>query len=558
MTAPTVPVPNRTQVLTAFAAPGQLIDYWTRGKGAIKIRWGTPGDFDRCVRNLRKYFPKSPEGLCNRLHTRALGVPPGQERAALTDGETFSMGTVAAAPATEADWDAAEAALVPQVHVWSGMLAPIDKVTGDRRRFAPGSLRNRELPLPLMWQEMTADGHANSTVVGRITRIEHRDDGVYAWGDFLDPELFPAAAKAIEQVRARVVGPSVDLDDMSYEYRNADGSPFDEDAHYEAVQRGESPPKPEFVVTDGRVSGATLVAIPAFADLRLDLDTAPDEDGVMQALMASLAQGCVECEEQRALLASAGTATATAPPLAAFADPGLTGPTPFTVTDDGRVYGHVAEWGTCHVGFPGQCVTPPTSASEYAYFHTGEVVTDDGTHVPVGKVVVGTKHANIQAGLAAAAMHYDDTGRVGAWVRAGEDAYGIWVAGVVAPGASAELIAEMRACPLSGDWRRAGTGLEMVAALAVPVPGFPIARTAKPQFAGEAEPFALVAAGTLVSGAPDTVEPVVSDQLVAAVRDRLNLEAQASVILADLERGMLSLLTERREALLAEIGTGKE
>lgn len=52
--------------------------YWTRGKGALKIRWGTPGDFKRCVRQLRKYVGPGAEGLCNVYHVAAVGAPPGK------------------------------------------------------------------------------------------------------------------------------------------------------------------------------------------------------------------------------------------------------------------------------------------------------------------------------------------------------------------------------------------------------------------------------------------------------------------------------------------------
>ena len=61
----------------ARGMPLQLQRYWLAGKGAAKIRWNVPGDFLRCVRQLRKYFPKDPEGLCNILHTKATGGPPG-------------------------------------------------------------------------------------------------------------------------------------------------------------------------------------------------------------------------------------------------------------------------------------------------------------------------------------------------------------------------------------------------------------------------------------------------------------------------------------------------
>lgn len=59
-------------------ASERLRRYWTTGPGALKIRWGTPGDFNRCVRHLNKYMPGRAEGYCNNLHQRALGAPPGK------------------------------------------------------------------------------------------------------------------------------------------------------------------------------------------------------------------------------------------------------------------------------------------------------------------------------------------------------------------------------------------------------------------------------------------------------------------------------------------------
>ena len=59
----------------------QLKQYWAHGKGALKIRWNTPGDFERCVHHLSKYV-SDPKGYCNVLHREALGVPPGKERSA--------------------------------------------------------------------------------------------------------------------------------------------------------------------------------------------------------------------------------------------------------------------------------------------------------------------------------------------------------------------------------------------------------------------------------------------------------------------------------------------
>lgn len=57
----------------------KLMEYWAHGKGAAKIRWGTDGSFDRCVRHLRKYFPRDPKGLCANLHKRATGEWPAEK-----------------------------------------------------------------------------------------------------------------------------------------------------------------------------------------------------------------------------------------------------------------------------------------------------------------------------------------------------------------------------------------------------------------------------------------------------------------------------------------------
>ncbi|AHH20840.1 hypothetical protein NONO_c60640 [Nocardia nova SH22a] len=63
------------------ASPGdarsteRLMKYWAEGAGAVKIQWGTPGDWYRCVAELGKYVPDSQvKGLCENLHERATGM----------------------------------------------------------------------------------------------------------------------------------------------------------------------------------------------------------------------------------------------------------------------------------------------------------------------------------------------------------------------------------------------------------------------------------------------------------------------------------------------------
>lgn len=59
--------------------PDHLKEYWTKGKGAAKIRWGTHGDFKRCERQLVKYVgPERVAGMCANAHRLVLGWWPGK------------------------------------------------------------------------------------------------------------------------------------------------------------------------------------------------------------------------------------------------------------------------------------------------------------------------------------------------------------------------------------------------------------------------------------------------------------------------------------------------
>lgn len=58
----------------------RLRQWYVHGQGAAQIRWGQPGDFDRCVRIARKHMdPEKAKGFCSNRHVDALGVRPGQE-----------------------------------------------------------------------------------------------------------------------------------------------------------------------------------------------------------------------------------------------------------------------------------------------------------------------------------------------------------------------------------------------------------------------------------------------------------------------------------------------
>lgn len=187
----------------------------------------------------------------------------------------------------------------------------------------------------------------------------------------------------------------------------------------------------------------------------------------------------------------AASAAPIVPPKSWFKNPELTGPTPLNITDDGRVFGHIAAWQTSHIGMPGRNVKPPRSASQYAYFRNGVLRTDEGD-IQVGQLTLAGGHASLSASAEEAIKHYDDTDSAVADVVAGEDEFGIYVAGALRPDVTPRQIRAFRASSPSGDWRPINGRLELVAVCNVNVPGFPIARAIT---ASSGVPGALVAAG---------------------------------------------------------------
>jgi 8-oxo-dGTP pyrophosphatase MutT (NUDIX family) len=209
-------------------------------------------------------------------------------------------------------------------------------------------------------------------------------------------------------------------------------------------------------------------------------------------------------------------------PLAWFQDPHLPCVTPLTVTKEGHVFGHLATWGQCHIGFDGECVMLPKSRADYSYYRSGVVETDGG-EVFTGALTIGGGHANGRLGWRAAMEHYDNTCSVIADLAVGEDEFGVWFSGALRQGVTDAQIRELKAAgKASGDWREVVRGsrqLELVAALAVNVGGFPVPRMQISASGGRI--VSLTAAGVVEK------DPV--DELVEEVAVRLEQRAEAKV-----------------------------
>jgi hypothetical protein len=484
----------------------KLRRYWTVGPGALKIRWNTPGDWTRCYRQLAKYMGPRAKGYCSLRHKEMTGTWPGSKynvgkkkkrgggrgRVASAGGPIETVKTEqrlvneftlrARAESARSRLKGGRAGASPVEHGAKfviPLVIPEGVETGDGRIFEPESIEIRDLPLPLMWQIKSGQGHDGSVVIGQILSMERTQDGIgNAYGVF-DTGAYGQEAERLVR-NGFIRGVSADMDKFE-----ADTESAEDDASGDSSDIGQDRIK----ITSARVMAVTVVPKPAFQECFIQIVDEPEEgemvpDGVYVEGMDPL--------EASALVACGIVAGAVPlePPTEWFVDPRLSGPTPLTVTDEGRVFGHIAAWHVDHIGMSFG-TKPPRSRSKYAYFHTGVVRTAEGSDVPVGQLTLAGGHASLEASAQQAVRHYDDTASAIADVHAGEDAHGIWVAGSLRPGATPEQVRALRASSPSGDWRPIKGQLELVAVCQVNVPGFPIARAR----VASGQVMALVAAG---------------------------------------------------------------
>ena len=520
----------------------KLRRYWTIGRGGLKIRWNTPGDWTRCYRQLMKYMGPRAKGYCSLRHKEMTGVWPGSKYnvgkknkniigsgdAIRDEQEIFEM-LFAQAGMQEAK----DRVLMASVDAPSygakfriPLVIPEETESGDGRKFKKGAITVRELPLPLLWQIKTADGHSGSIVVGRIDHMERVDGGIgNAHGVFDTSAYGKEAERMVRDGFIRGVSADLDKFEASEDAKDEAGDDTDE---MKAKKIGGD----KITITKSRVMAVTIVPKPAFEECKIYLEDTVQTEDMQEEPMENLPDGVyiedgdgVASIEAAALLACGMIAGAipTVPPAQWFANPELSGPTPLTVDDDGRVFGHVASWKTDHIGMRSG-TRAPKSRTGYAYFHTGVVRADDGKDYTVGQLTLAGGHASLEASALEAARHYDDTGSAIADVHAGEDQFGIWVAGALRPSASPEQIRALRASAPSGDWRPINGSLELVAVCQVNVPGFPIARAR----VASGQIYALVAAGA-ASLAQIKEDPM---QELAARIDRLEKRQAANPELA--------------------------
>ncbi|AEO93954.1 capsid maturation protease and MuF-like fusion protein [Mycobacterium phage Murdoc] len=330
-------------------------------------------------------------------------------------------------------------------------LAFVGIETSDGRMLAPEiEFSVRTPPLPAMWCKQTGEGHTEAYTVGVLESARIENGTVLGSGYWLNK---PEADDAYADARHKVSRPSVDLAATEWKL-TVDGRELTEEEMFDL------PPDAHVVqtITKAELIGFTMVAKPAFGDTVIEFNATRESRDL--AMVASIA------DDFRPRVYAADL----------FAQPNLAEPTALQMDPaTGRIFGHIACFGACHRSVQNACVMAPKSPSNYAQFHTSPpVLLDDGTRLAVGRLTVGTGHADERLRPGPAMAHYDNTGSCWALVRAYETSVGIEVSGVAAPWATPEQIEMGLASPLSGDWRDFGQGLDLIAALSVNTPGFAV------------------------------------------------------------------------------------
>lgn len=445
-----------------------------------------------------------------------------------------------------------EEALLPERWRTGDNGACMKAETGPTRDFSECSFSWRPLPLPLFVQRVNNYGHLEAEWCGVVEECTMRQDG----GLDMAGRFF--ANDAGEAARLIVMGAGkagVSVDPSEYVTGSFVCTEMDDDGW---CIDGKD------VFTAYEVAGLTIVGTPGFEGCWMTIDGA-------DAMTASGAE------------VGTGGIAPVRPPAAWFAmpepemgdqllvrqPPARNGAerwaVPLTVTADGRVYGHLAAKGTCHIGYAGQCVEPPASPSGYAHFHLHSVTTAEGERVACGPLVVGLDHALHEQRAAAARDHYANTGTAWADVRVTDGAFGVWVCGALRPDVTHEQLRVIEGSSLSGDWRDIGGELDLIGAQLVNTPGFPVTREAIAASAWQpidaqltyrmeaGRVVALSAAGVVVR-APEQVDALVAAGTIAECDDcsrmaRARRRPAAAAVLAPADRELLTAVLRRLDLL---------
>lgn len=332
------------------------------------------------------------------------------------------------------------------------VLAMLDRRTGDGRMLESAGASTRDLPLPILGQfRLGPGGHEGADVTGALFEVTvDPDSGVMSGrGYLLDDEYGRRHARLIKTKAMR--GNSVDLADVEASLE------YDGDFDGTVIK-----------FSKYRLAATTGVAKPAFAEAYAELDeeemTASLTDEELVCEPEEWSVNIVLPDDEDEIVASASIVQN----FDSFYIPEAAQAQKIVVDEEGRVYGHLGLWESCHDGIAGRCVRIPRPNDSYASFNKPGVLTGRGI-VETGPIFAygGHRPANGADDLEQA---YGGIENAWADVRIVEGRFGPWISGVVRPGVPDEVVYAARASRISGHW----VGGKLKAIVSVNAEGFDV------------------------------------------------------------------------------------
>lgn len=337
------------------------------------------------------------------------------------------------------------------------VLAKLNTDTGDHRYLTGDGGGVRHIPQSIRFQPAATYGHEGARPSGTLFEIVIDDEtGEYSGRGFLlNDEMGRLHARMIAtQAQDRN---SVDLAEVSARYE-------------EDMDTGEW----RINFTKWKQAATTGVGTPAFAEAFYELEEPLTEDELMASIIADpmeeLVADCSVWEVRDIVGAPHGELVADGAikfPFADFYVPEAKVAHKIVVTEDGRVFGHLGKWNSCHDGIEGKCMIMPRPTDGYASFNQPGPLTERG-QVQTGPIFFLGGHPD--GGLKGRSISEAYGGVENAWadVRIIEGVHGPWLSGRVRPGMSEEAIHVARCSRISGHW----VGDRLVGIVSVNVPGF--------------------------------------------------------------------------------------
>ena len=172
-----------------------------------------------------------------------------------------------------------------------------------------------------------------------------------------------------------------------------------------------------------------------------------------------------------------------------------------TITEDGHIFGYVADWNARLIGSGKKNTRPPRSRSGYTYANAFNYKTAEGEIVKTG-VLAGAGGHHFNGSFKRCQDAYADVQNKIASVVYGEDKHGVWMSGAMCSHVDEATAQTVRSSGVSGHWERPAPGkaLELLGSCLVNIPGF-----------AQASPYVVAASATFTPSGGLVLAPVLDD-----------------------------------------------